>query len=183
MKRFLFGFLILLSISSQGQTGKVEDIDGNIYKTIKVGAQIWMADNLRTTRFNDGSVIPVVIGSSEWSTLMQPACCWYNNDEKTNKTLYGALYNWYAVQSGKLCPAGWHVPSDKKWLAQSPLPGGSRDEDGIFWYTPTTSFYWTSTECSLAEAYHTSVKRDGSEVKKDYAFKKYGFSVRCIKNN
>ena len=106
MKRFLFGFLILLSISSHGQTGSVEDIDGNVYKTIKTGSQIWMAENLRTTRFNDGSAIQVIIGSSEWSTLMQPARCWYNNDEKTNKTLYGALYNWYAVETGKLCPTG-----------------------------------------------------------------------------
>ena len=89
----------------------VSDIEGNSYKTIIVGDQEWMAENLKTTKYNDGTSIPLVNALTPWFDLSTPAYCWYNNDIG-NKTTYGALYNWYAVNSSKLSPAGWHVPSD-----------------------------------------------------------------------
>jgi len=90
---------------------KFTDIDGNQYNYIKIGTQIWMAENLRTTKFNDGTAIP-----SEGEMGM-PTYCWYNNDEATYKDTYGALYNWWAVfeSGGKLCPTNWHVPTDDEW--------------------------------------------------------------------
>jgi uncharacterized protein (TIGR02145 family) len=92
----------------------VTDIDGNVYKTIKIGTQTWMADNLKTTKYNDGTAIPIVTDNTAWKNLSAPAYCWYNNDATTNNT-YGALYNWYTVNTAKLAPAGWHVPTDAEW--------------------------------------------------------------------
>jgi uncharacterized protein (TIGR02145 family) len=94
-------------IGLQSQT--IKDIDGNVYSTITIGTQVWMAENLKTTRYNDGTSIPLVNDDKKWQEY-NPAFCWYNNDEKTYKDKCGALYNWYAVNTNKLCPIGWHVP-------------------------------------------------------------------------
>lgn len=93
---------------------KVKDSDGNVYKTIKIGTQVWMAENLKTTKFNDGTPIPLVSGDIEWSNLKSPGYCFYNNDAANKKT-YGALYNWYTVNTKKLAPTGWHVPTEAEW--------------------------------------------------------------------
>ena len=183
MKYYIFGFLILTTFSLQAQAENLVDIDGNTYKTILFNKQVWMAENLRTTKFNDGSPIPLVYNSSVWGKLSQPAYCWYNNDVKNNQNQNGALYNWYAVETGKLCPTGWHVPSDKVYLSEAYLPVGYRDENGSYWFVNNTSFYWTSTENSITEAYQAGVSFDGSEVRRDYTLKKYGLPVRCIKND
>ena len=95
--------------------GKVKDVDGNWYKTVKIGEQWWMAENLKTTKYNDRTPIPFVDDNSIWSETRTPAYCWYDNDETTYKDTYGALYKWYTVNTGKLCPKGWHVPSDDEW--------------------------------------------------------------------
>ena len=87
------------------------DADGNLYNTVVIGTQVWMAENLKTTKFNNGNSIPNVTDNAAWIALATPAYAWYNNDEATNKPLYGALYNWYAVGAGNLCPTGWHVAS------------------------------------------------------------------------
>ena len=95
--------------------GSVKDIDGNIYKTIQIGKQTWMAENLKTTRYNNGSQIPNVTDDSKWLTVKIGAYRWYENEEATFKNLYGAMYNWYSVNTGELCPTGWHVPGDDEW--------------------------------------------------------------------
>ncbi|MDX9847122.1 MAG: FISUMP domain-containing protein [Tenuifilaceae bacterium] len=95
--------------------GSVTDIEGNVYRTTIIGNQEWMAENLRTTKYNNSSSIPNVTGNSEWQILSTPAYCWYNNDQSTYGNLYGALYNWYAVNTGNLCPSGWRIPTDYEW--------------------------------------------------------------------
>jgi uncharacterized protein (TIGR02145 family) len=96
--------------------GTVTDIDGNVYQTVTIAGQTWMIDNLRTTRYNDGTAIPLVTDSASWSTLKTQGFCWYNNDEASAKAKnYGALYNWYAVDSYKLAPSGWHIPTADEW--------------------------------------------------------------------
>jgi len=95
--------------------GSVTDIDGNIYKTITIGTQTWMAENLKTTKYKDGTAIPLVTDNTAWAALSTPAYCWYNNDAATYKNTYGALYNWYTVNTAKLAPTGWHVPTDAEW--------------------------------------------------------------------
>ena len=75
-----------------------------------------MADNLKTTKFNDGTEIPLVPDNTEWAILTTPGYCIYSYDETTYKDIYGLLYNWYTVNTGKLCPKGWHVPTIKEWI-------------------------------------------------------------------
>jgi uncharacterized protein (TIGR02145 family) len=90
------------------------DADANVYSTVTLGTQIWMAENLRTTKYNDGTDIPKVTVNNDWNNLTTGAYCWYNNDETAFKATYGALYNGYAVNT-KLCPTGWHIPSNADW--------------------------------------------------------------------
>ena len=113
---FLALFLNCNSTSSNNNnTTTVIDADGNVYHTVTIGTQTWTVENLKTTKFNDGAAIPNVTDNITWMNLATPGYCWYNNDATTNKTTYGALYNWYAVNTGKLAPAGWHVPTDAEW--------------------------------------------------------------------
>jgi len=93
---------------------KIADIQGNLYKTITIGKQVWMAENLRTTRYNNNTSIPNIINPADWINLVGPGYCWYNNDI-TFKPTFGALYSWYTVNTGNLCPTGWHVPSDSEF--------------------------------------------------------------------
>jgi uncharacterized protein (TIGR02145 family) len=90
------------------------DFDKNYYKIVKIGSQVWMAENLKTTKYRDGFELPNVMEYTAWRVLTSGAYCWYNNDASNKKT-YGAFYNWYAVNTSQLCPAGWHVPSDAEW--------------------------------------------------------------------
>ncbi len=116
---FVCTILFLFVIYSCGnktvsKKGTVSDADGNVYATVTIGSQTWTTENLKTTKYNDGKSIPNVIGESAWKELKTDAYCWFM-DDVANKVTYGAYYNWNTVNTGKLCPAGWHVPSDKEW--------------------------------------------------------------------
>lgn len=92
--------------------GTVSDIDGNVYKTIQIGTQTWMAENIKTTKFRNGDPIPCVVDNKNWAKS-SGAYCWYDNDPATYKANYGALYSWYAVlDNRKIAPAGWHIPNE-----------------------------------------------------------------------
>ncbi|OIP50034.1 MAG: hypothetical protein AUK31_05255 [Fibrobacteres bacterium CG2_30_45_31] len=112
--------------------GSVTDIESNIYKTIALGSQTWMAENLKVTKYNDGTTIPNETSETAWIALTTGASCAYNNTTnidtiKTN----GRLYNWFAVNTGKLCPTGWNVPNDTEWTAlQTYLIAGGYNFDG-----------------------------------------------------
>jgi uncharacterized protein (TIGR02145 family) len=127
------------------RTISLKDIDGNKYKTVTIGTQVWMAENLKTTKYNDGTPIPTVKENDEWAALTTPGFCWYNNDSIDNKKTYGALYNWYTVSTNKLCPTGWHVPSESEWakittyLGEVGFAGDKLKESGTtHWRTPNT---------------------------------------------
>ncbi len=112
--------LILLMPSCQKDNSgedvtTIMDYDSNSYEVIRIGKQLWMAENLKTTHLNDGTVIPNVTENSKWITTYSASLSIYDNDEATYKGVYGILYNYYCVETGKLCPVGWHVPSDKEW--------------------------------------------------------------------
>ena len=95
-----------------------DSVNNEIYTQIKIGDQIWLGENLRSEKFNDGTPIPLVKDAEKWALTETPAYCWYENKRSDYKsTAYGALYNWHAVNTGKLCPVGWHVPSDSEWTA------------------------------------------------------------------
>jgi len=132
-----------LSVSSPIES--VTDIDGNVYNTVTIGDQTWMAENLKTTTYNDGTPIPNVTDNTEWSNLSSGAYCWYNNNETTYKDSYGALYNWYTVETENLCPSGWHVPDYSEWtilidyLGGNSIAGGKLKEAGTeHWLSPNT---------------------------------------------
>jgi uncharacterized protein (TIGR02145 family) len=98
----------------------VTDIEGNIYRTMTIGTQTWMTENLKVTTYNDGTVIPLVTDGNMWAIPSTPGYCWYNNDESGYKDAYGALYNWFALDSAttggrNVCPAGWRVPTNLQW--------------------------------------------------------------------
>jgi uncharacterized protein (TIGR02145 family) len=123
--------------------GTVTDIDGNIYKTIQIGTRTWMAENLKTTKYNDGSSIPLVTGDNNWTNLSSAAMCWYNDDPGVYKDIYGGYYNIYAVKTNKLCPEGWHVPDKTDWslmisyLGNEGSAGGKMKESGTLnWMSP-----------------------------------------------
>lgn len=94
----------------------VRDIDGNVYKTFRLGEQVWMAEDLRVSRYNNGEIIPTGLSAAEWGATTKGAYAIYDND--TNMlSAYGKLYNWHAVNDPRgLCPEGWHVPGDPEWL-------------------------------------------------------------------
>jgi uncharacterized protein (TIGR02145 family) len=120
--------LFLVHTCCKDEDNIIKDADGNVYTSVIIGTQTWMAENLKTTKYNDGSEIPYII--DEWAFLTTDAYCWYNNDSTTNKNVYGALYNWYAVNKGKLCPEGWHVPSDSEWTVLTDYLGGESTAGG-----------------------------------------------------
>lgn len=110
---------------------KLSDTQGNLYNTVLVGTKLWMTENLRTTMLNDNTPVPEITDNTLWVGTATSAYCWYNNDA-TFKPTYGALYNWYAVNSGKLCPAGWHVPSDDEFNALEIALGMAADQSDVW---------------------------------------------------
>jgi uncharacterized protein (TIGR02145 family) len=103
-----------INASAEPLSKTLTDIDENEYQTIKIGKQVWTVENLKTTKYNDGTPMLKVLDNSEWANLSTGAYCYYDNDI-SNKEKYGALYNWYAVATGKLAPKGWHVPTEADW--------------------------------------------------------------------
>ena len=195
----------------------VTDTEGNTYKTIKIGDQLWMSENLRTTRFNDGADIPLTKDDDAWRNLTIAGYCWYNNDEATYKDPYGAIYNGFTVASGKLCPAGWHVPVIDEWRALrdflgdstkaggkikepgtahwlSPnkgadnrtgftaLPAGIRYFEGTFASVLSFSGMWSASGVSDEEQWYVALFYAEAEFITDHRNKKYGLSVRCLKD-
>ena len=109
---YLFFSLVITSSVEYGEGAT--DVDGNTYKSVIIGEQEWMAENLKTSKYNDGTAIPNLIDDTEWANDTTGAWCNYENYNQYYAT-YGKLYNWYAVETGKLCPTGWHVPTDAEW--------------------------------------------------------------------
>lgn len=146
--------LFLLEVDNG--TGTISDIEGNIYRVVKIGDQYWMAENLRTGTYYDGK--PIGISPvANWPDQILGLSAWYNNDSASYQIPYGRLYNWYAVNTGKLCPAGWHVPGDQDWkemelfLGMDALEvestgnrgtneGGKLKSEGtLYWASPNTA--------------------------------------------
>jgi len=156
MKRLFFamflGFAFFTFFSCENNptesTGsEVTDIDGNVYQTIKIGNQIWMAENLKVTHYRNGEAIPNIFDDTDWYyNLSTGAYCNYDNNATNADTSYGRLYNWYAVtDSRNIAPTGWHVATDAEWqtlvdyLGGSSVAGGKMKEAGTtHWSSPNT---------------------------------------------
>ena len=155
------------------------DKDNNNYTVVKVGNQVWMAENLKTTRYSDGALIPLVRDNPKWTALSTAGYCWFNNDSVTNINIYGAMYNWYAVNTGKLAPAGWHMPTDKEWKTLAASEGGDAAAgsklrtSGTFeggnglWFSPNSAATNSSGFSALPGGYRNST--NGSWFGKGYS--------------
>jgi uncharacterized protein (TIGR02145 family) len=146
--------------------GTLTDQDGNIYNTITIGTQEWMAENLRTTVYRDGTPIQNVEGDTEWTELSDGAYCNYGNKENFDTiATYGRIYNWYAVaDSRKLAPEGWHIPTDAEWaklinyLGGENVAGGKMKEAGtVHWLSPNASATNSSGFTGLPNSYRGSI--------------------------
>lgn len=196
--------------------GVVTDIEGNTYATIWIGTQVWMAENLRTATYANGNPIPNVTDDTTWTQLNSGAWSHYANNP-TNDSVYGKLYNWYAVaDSVNICPTGWHVPTDTEWrdlsehlggadvagvkmkttsLWNAPnrgannnagfsgLPGGVRSsEGGNFALLGQWGLWWSASEKSVDYAWLYYLRNVNEEVRWNGYDKRYGFSVRCVRD-
>ncbi|MBW6480577.1 MAG: T9SS type A sorting domain-containing protein [Bacteroidales bacterium] len=136
----IFASFIFLTIENQAQT--VTDYDGNVYNTVAIGTQVWMAENLKVTHYRNGDSIPNITVASQWSNLTSGAYGIYNNDS-SYATTYGLLYNWFAVtDTSGICPTGWHIPTDAEWTTLTDFLGGVNVAGGKMKEIGTT--HWTS---------------------------------------
>jgi uncharacterized protein (TIGR02145 family) len=213
--------LIIISVSCKKDPETppepVFDIDGNVYKTVKIGTQVWMAENLKTTRFNDGTNITQVTDSVAWRNLITPAYCLYNKNDTVYKRIYGILYNGFTIDSGKLCPTGWHVPDNEDWqllkafITDSLSVGGKLKESGTaHWKTPnkgannnsgfsalpagvryfegsytaihTFTGFWSASYSSPGDYWYLSLYYGDAKAPMNSVSKKYGLSIRCLKD-
>ena len=190
--------------------GVISDIDGNLYPIINIGTQVWMAQNLKVTKYHNGTAITKVTNEDIWSNQKTEAYCIHDS-------IYGALYNWYSVNTGKLCPIGWHVPTDAEWTTMtnhlggdsvaggklkecgtthwatpnteatnetcfSALPGGYRSLNGYVNCVGSYTHWWTSTEKDANKAWYRDVGLGYASVYRNDLFKQDGFSIRCLKD-
>jgi uncharacterized protein (TIGR02145 family) len=139
------GYLTHIPITTPYVPSSLIDIDGNVYTTIAIGAQEWIVEDLKTTRYKDGTPIPNIIDNDAWNVDIVGSYCWQNHDI-ANKSIYGALYNWYAVNNiHGLAPTGWRIPTVidyttlASYLGGYAIAGGKLKEIGItHWQTPNT---------------------------------------------
>ncbi len=129
ISRFFLIFIVILFLISckkeEVVSNTITDVDGNIYHYVKIGTQTWVVENLRTTKYNDGIIIPNVTNNSTWINTDSGGYCSYNNTTNIDTIKsYGLLYNWFAVNSGKLCPKGWHVPTKTEFTTLINYLGG-----------------------------------------------------------
>jgi uncharacterized protein (TIGR02145 family) len=214
-------FLIFLIHSCKKDVDNtIKDIDGNVYTSVTIGEQVWMKENLKTTKYLNGDLIGTTTPATKDISLeTTPKYQWAYDGNESNVAIYGRLYTWYAVtDSRNICPSGWHVPTDAEWttlttyLGGDSVAGGKLKETGIkHWTTPNTGatnetgftalpngyryldgsiinvglvgFWWTSNEFSSTDAYYRYMICYFSYLSRLNDNKKYGFSVRCLRNN
>lgn len=128
--------------TQQGNGSTITDIDGNVYHFVTIGTQVWMVENLKTTKYRDGTAIPNVTNNAAWAALTTGAYCNYNNDVNSSTT-YGRLYNWHTVNDSRnIAPTGWHVPTDAEWTTLTNYLGGENIAGGKLKEINTT--HWTT---------------------------------------
>jgi uncharacterized protein (TIGR02145 family) len=199
--------------------GTIADYDNNIYETVKISTQTWMAKNLRTTHYLNGDLIgtsnPLIL---DISNELSPKYQWSYGGDDANALIYGKLYTWYAItDTRKVCPVGWHIPADTEWATLestlggytiagshlketgnshwisynldatnvscfSALPGGYRNQTGGFSYVGNYGYWWSSTQGDVTTAWVRSIFVQSGMVSKVDLIKRYGASVRCIKD-
>lgn len=130
--------------SNSTSGGTVTDIDGNVYHTVTIGTQVWMVENLKTTKYRNGD--PIANVSATWASLTTGEYCWYNDDATTYKATYGGLYNWYAVNDSRnIAPSGWHVPTSAEWTTLINYVTANLGTSGSVDKALAAKTYWASS--------------------------------------
>jgi uncharacterized protein (TIGR02145 family) len=161
----------------------VTDADDNAYQVVKIDEQFWMAENLKTSKYNDGTAITLETDNTAWSNLTSSAYCWYNNDQVQYAEEYGALYNWHCVETGNLCPEGWHVPSDTEWKTLEVFIGMTEAEADEYGYRGTDEggklkevgfIHWLNPNTGATDYYGFSALPSGYRENSDGIFNYIG---------
>jgi uncharacterized protein (TIGR02145 family) len=200
---FLSGFLI----PAKGQE-VVKDYDGNVYKTVKIGTRVWMAENLKVIHYRNGDPIPNVKESTQWKELTTGAYCDVKNKPDNTKA-FGLLYNWYSAGDERnICPIGWHVPSDLEWNALTTflsgekgpggvLPGSAAINQSLFRFLPEDfrgydgefsgigyggGGWWSATIGTAETAFYRGVNYNTASRQRLEGPKSFGYHIRCIKD-
>lgn len=189
-----------LRIKTNGYSSVLKDIDGNQYKTVVIGQQEWMGENLKVTKYNDGTLISNITDNTKWSQSKTGSWCYYDNDI-TKNSKYGKLYNGYVINNKQVCPVGWHIPSESDWnelsnyvykmnegiIADklkedgsnphffSALNGGLRTYTGGFYYLSSDGYWWDNS------GYGIQI-RSVNDLQHLYTDINQGYSIRCIKD-
>jgi uncharacterized protein (TIGR02145 family) len=225
----IFGFILSIMLTHSCSKGNdsikvsdsgIRDADGNVYTSVQIGTQVWIKENLKTTKYKNGDLIGTTTPDTlNISTESSPKYQWAYEGNEINVSIYGRLYTWYAItDSRNICPAGWHVPTDAEWSALNSLlggegvSGGKLKETGLsHWITPNSdadnssgftaipggwryyggaseyigyfSYWWSSTEENGDNAWWQQVNYVNPNFSRNTMNKKYGLSVRCIKDN
>jgi len=156
--------------SLSSEAAAIKDIDGNVYRTVRIGTQVWMAENLRTTRYRNGDQIPNVTDNSQWTLLSTGAWCNYEN-QASHDAVYGKLYNGHAVADSRgLCPQGWHAPTDTDWTTLVAILGGNdaggklKSKGATYWRAPNSGANNTSGFSGLPGGYRSSYNGNFSDI-------------------
>ncbi len=174
-------FYPVLSILKIDNT--VKDVDGNSYNTIHIGKQIWFAENLKTSKYNDGTSIPHIVNDSLWISSKSGAWCHYNNDQKNNDK-YGKLYNLYVVSGNKnVCPSGWHVPTNVEWTILINYLGGERVAGGKMKEKGTINWEWRNKQASNSSGFTALPGGERSFNGKYYNIGSHGYWWSSTENN
>jgi uncharacterized protein (TIGR02145 family) len=197
MKKIVCSLLVLIFINNTNAQDKIP--------AVKIGSQKWMARNLDVTRYRNGDTIPEVKDQAAWSKLTTGAYCYADNDSAKYGSIYGKLYNWYAVNDPRgLAPKGWHIPNDDEWtrlttflgkdsLASKKmttivsngfngLTGGNRAPNGRFTYIGRIGYWWSSTTDEKDTNSGCSRTITPQLVSREMHSKQRGFSIRCVKD-
>jgi uncharacterized protein (TIGR02145 family) len=207
MKSTIFLFLLLVF---SGCSKSILTYHGKHYKIILAGNQYWMAENLATGSYCNGKKIPLITDYFKWTELNTNGCCYYNNDTAMLRK-YGMIYNWYAVETGKLCPLGWRVASNDDWLNLEKTLGGqlraggklksvsgwkgqhvSGDDIGFNalpggyrlnedFIKGYASIWWTSTPVDDQWVWGRRIDYQSTELLNTLNNRQNGFSVRCVR--
>jgi len=212
----LLGICVLLMFSSSckkdvvSNNQTVTDIDGNIYHILTIGTQVWMAENLKTTRYRNGDSI----GTTSPATLdltdeLTPKHQWAYDGNKINAVTYGRLYTWYAINDSRnICPTGWHIPTDAEWTTLTDFLGGENTAQtnlkgkGFLpqygGWRPSDNFtdlsmmvlWWSTSDVNpnvepgaFDQVYCRTMSNNANGIFRTYRYKKSGLSVICIKDN
>ncbi len=195
---FLTVLLLPIFLSAQNEDTKqattVTDIDGNVYHSVRIGTQVWMVENLKTTRYRNGDTISNLITKKDWWRKLNSGAYCLNNKVSED---YGALYNWFAVaDSRNISPVGWHVPTVAEWIILveglkikeagtvnfNNIPGGYRKYNGRFVNFGYYGYWWAAAEHSTTFELGRYVYYDNGYVVRGGDCKFFGFSVRCVKD-